>query len=323
MLPDGPPTTEPLAVTTVQPPVADSIHQAFQRAVRQMLIDAKEGEEIAWHARSRLAIHGFGWSELAELPMGLITTRRAMFDDLRRDGHGVAEIRRSRLLSDPRLPGRIVGPICEPAGGIVSFWARDPDDGLPLYLFLNRHWRRIAPLVGLETALAAAAHDRHGLVVVEDPLDALLLRARGMANVAAIAGRGSDLSPRCWARLAALDIARVTLVLSNRPGALVELSEARENHRRVANAPQLFFLLPERLAPWIGPGDLVRERGVPAFRELLDQAWRLAHASADHDDEPEPPVPVVAVVETPVATRRSHGDCPFHFCGETDCFCFD
>jgi hypothetical protein len=306
----------------------DGINDAFLRTARRRLLDAEQGKEIAWHARSRLAAHGFGWDQLADLPLGVITTRRAMFDDLCGAGFSATEIRHSRLLSDPRLPGRIVGPICDATGTIVSFWARESDEGLPRHLFLTRHWRRSAPLVGLETALAAAAQERHGLVVVEDPLDALLLRSAGLTNVAAIAGRGSELSPRCWQRLAQLEVARVTLVLNHEPGALDELSAARANHRRVADAPELFFVHPERLTPFASPGDLVHARGIPAFRTLLEQAWRLAHAAPEVDEEPAPavqaePAAAEAAVETPVVQRRPQGDCPFHFCGETDCFCFD
>jgi hypothetical protein len=310
-------------------PLCDGIREVFLCTARRLLLEAEQDQEIAWHARSRLAAHGFGWSELAELPLGVITTRRRMFEDLRGAGRSAAEIRDSRLLSDPRLPGRIVGPICDPWGTIVSFWAREPDDRSPRHLFLTGQWRRIAPLVGLETALTAAAEDRLGLVVVEDPLDALLLHSHGLMNVAAIAGRGSELSPRCWQRLAALEVSRVTLVLNNEPGALEELSAARENHRQVADAPELFFVLPERLAPWTSPGELVHARDMQAFRALLEQAWRLAHAAPEADEEssplPPPPAPAAcsAVVEAPAGGGPKRGDCPFHFCGETDCFCFD
>jgi hypothetical protein len=358
-VPDCGAVARPEPASAIPPLLSDRIHDVFQRAARRMLVAADDGQEIAWHARSRLAAHGFGWNELAALPLGLITTRRAMFNDLRSVGYGVSEIRHSHLLSDPRLSGRIVGPICDPQGTIISFWAREPDDAPPRHLFLNRHWRRAAPLVGLETALAAATHDRHGLVVVEDPLDALLLRSHGMANVAAIAGRGSELSARCWARLAALDVTRVTLVLTNTALALDELSAARKNHRQVPQAPELFFLLPERLAPWNNPGEFVRSQGIEAFRALLEQAWRLARVGIDHDEPPElPPAPVEPVAEAPVAElptvelpavqlptvelpiaeppavelpvveprvarRPQRGDCELHRCGETDCFCFD
>jgi len=157
------------------------------------------------------------------------------------------------------------------------------------------------------------------------------LRSVGLTNVAAIAGRGSELSPRCWQRLAQLEVARVTLVLNHEPGALDELSAARANHRHVADAPELFFLHPERLAPFANPGELVHARDIHAFRAILEQAWRLAHVTAETEEapasaaQPEPVAPVAAVEppEPPVVRRRASHECPFHFCGETDCFCFD
>jgi len=294
--------------------LSDDIREVFLRTARGLLLDADRAEEIGRHARARLEDRGLAKEDLSRLALGLITTRRAISDELRLAGFPSWEIRRARLLSDPRLLGRIVGPICEPAGPIVSFWAWQPDDLSPRHLFLNRHWRRWAPLVGLETALAAAAGERHGLVVVEEPLDAMLLWARGMPNVAAIAGRGSELSPRCWRRLAALGVRRVTLVLNDDQAARAHLDAARDNHRRVPEAPELFFVLPERLAPWATPGDLVRSWGVESFRAILEHAWGLAEASPDEAEESPPP---------PVAEAVGRGDCELHRCGETDCFCFD
>ena len=205
----------------LEPPAnetADDIREAFLRSARRLLLDAAEAEEIGRHARPTVPARPER-EDLSRLPLGLITTRRAMSDELCTAGLPSWEIRRSHLLSDPRLSGRVVGPICDPSGLIVSFWAWQPDELPPRHLFLNRHWRRWAPLVGLETALTTAAGDPHGLVVVEDPLDAMLLWTRGMDNVAAIAGRGSELSPGCWRRLASLGVGRVTLVLDNDPAA--------------------------------------------------------------------------------------------------------
>ena len=101
-----------------------------------------------------------------------------------------------------------------------------------------------------------------------------------------------------------------------------------------ASPLELFFVLPERLAPWNTPSELVRSQGVEAFVALLDHAWGLACTDGDAAEEPEPPraatvepLPSIEAVEpapSPVPARPSQrGECLFHRCGETDCFCFD
>lgn len=324
----APPIVKMCAGWLAEPPSSPTsdIREVYLQTARALLLAPDLAEEIGRHARARLRERALDKSDLACLPLGLIITRRAMSDTLRAAGFASCEIRQARLLSDPRLPGRVVSPICDADGLIVSFWAWQPDDLAPRYLFLNRHWRRWAPLVGLETALRAAAHARHGLIVVEDPLESLLIRARGMQNVAAIAGRGRELTAWCWRRLAELGVARVTLVLNDYPGAMENLAAARESHRAVPGAPDLFFVLTERLAPWSTPGDLVHDRGIEALRALLDHAWRLTDSDAEPVEEPHEEIaspPPAEVQLAPQPARRARGDCEIHRCGETDCFCFD
>ena len=130
------------------------------------------------------------------------------------EGFSADEIRASNLLADSRLPGRLVGPIRDADGRIVSFWGRLPAQ-LDRTLYLSSDWKEQVGVFGLDAAHRAVAQDRLGLLLVEDLWDAILLQARGYLSVGAIGNSPAEIIPQRWERLDELGIHRVTLVVDS------------------------------------------------------------------------------------------------------------
>ena len=126
------------------------------------------------------------------------------------------EIRTSGLLADPRLPGRLVGPITDQTGRIVSFWAWDPTGQPPRWLYLKQDWKRQVGLYGIDVALPATADGTRNLLVVEEILDALLLHSHGLLQAAAIGGSAREMTSDRWHRLAAMGVRCATLISVDR-----------------------------------------------------------------------------------------------------------
>jgi hypothetical protein len=143
--------------------------------------------------------------------LGLFIERDLVRQGLLGAGFTPEQIDASALADDPRLAGRLVGPIRDRWGRIVSFWARHPEGHPPKFLFKGR-WKEEAGLFGLDVALHPASGGSGDLIVVQRILDAILLQSRGLRRVAAIGGPPSDLDRRRWQRLAALGLRRLLLV---------------------------------------------------------------------------------------------------------------
>lgn len=233
------------------------------------------------HARRAIAVlhaQGFDIQCLGRLPIGLLTSLAPIRHELLRAGFSVSEIRASKLLADCRLPGRLIGPIRDPHGRIVSFWARSVDDSHARDLFLDGQWKTSTAVVGLEIALAANV-DCH-MVLVEDVLDALLLQAAGMGNVAAIGGSAREMTARRWQRLAELGVARVTLALRSSQGRRVALHAALAAAYRAKAAPDVWFLPPDLLGGLGGQQSLAsiaQVKGPAGVASLLQADSRHAY----------------------------------------------
>ncbi len=225
-------------------------------------------------ARSFLADHGFPEERLAELPVGIVLDREAMRASLQESRFTVDEIHEAKLLADVRLSGRLIGPIRDMRGRIVNFWAYDPGGQQPAFLFLQRGWKSVVPAFGLDAALRAVVSGAKEVVLVETLFDALLLRALGMPNVAAIGGTGEELTPRRWRRLAEAGVGRVTLVLNRRDEAMDSVEKAISNAFETS-APRVYYVDPEMLSA-DSPGQLARREGIDALRELIER--RRVHA---------------------------------------------
>jgi hypothetical protein len=271
-------------------------------------------------------------------------------------GYSDQEIDASSLTHDKRLAGRLIGPIRDRFGRILSFWARDPFDRPPKFLFKGP-WREEVPLVGLDTALAPAGTDaRHPdiLLVFERLFDALALHGMGFTQAAAIAGPASDMAPARWERLAALGVRRVILVPDDSQSSRQNAVTAVENAFRADPAPAVWVLPPEAFRPHPTGLAMARARGLCEFQSLLQTRAVNGHhyrALPVENLAPRPSIPRPTVmpfhsqegltrpdvVVSPHVAREITGTllrhrtsrtgvgshCPIHDCDTTVCFCFD
>ena len=300
------------------------LSEAFSQAARRFLLEASGQGGACAAAHRFLKALGFDMERLDRLPAGFCPDCPAMKDSLAQAGFTSDEIDASELAADPRLAERLLGPIRDPEGSIRGFWARHPQGKRPQYLFKGK-WKELVPAVGLEVALPALDNGRLPLILVESPLDALLLQFYGFLHVAAIGGDAGQMTRRRWECLARLGVRRVILVLRTdeigRRGAAAALDSAA----RAKAAPEVSVLTPERLDGLIGPGDFVRARGVPAFRALFEPVVEPPPVASEPPPPPPPPPPAPAPPPAPPVRRRRQksGFCELHQCEETDCFCFD
>ena len=174
---------------------------------------------------------GLSTGETDALPLGLLADCRRMRDTLEAKGFSREETSASQLMADPRLSGRIVGPIRNEHGRIVGFWARQPDSQTPRLLFRGT-WKQAVPVFGLDVALQAGRDVGHPLILVEDLFDVLLLHAKGLLHAGAALGPVAEMTPKRWEQLATLGVRQVILCPSS-PSQAAGLTE-----RALGNAGQ-------------------------------------------------------------------------------------
>lgn len=227
--------------------------------------------KIRQPALKLLSRQGLDDGRLDSLPLGLVGEISAARFELEEVGYSEQEIDASSLADDARLTGRLIGPIRDRFGRILSFWARDPNDRSPKFLFKGT-WKDATPLVGLDTALASCGPDASGLenlIVLERLLDAVALHSLGFRQAAAIAGPASDMTPERWERLGDLGVRRVTLVPDDSESSRNNTRIAVENALGADSAPAVWVLSPEALRPFATGVAFIRARGVAEFRSLV------------------------------------------------------
>ena len=126
-------------------------------------------------------------------------------------------------------------------------------------------------------------------MLVEGFFDLHQLRAREIPNVAALGG--TAVRAQTFERLYRRGIETVTLCLDNDEAGRAATARAVENAACARQSPELYAIDPERLAPAKDPDELVRQRGVAAWRDLLRArtcaiAWRAHELAAISPDSP-------------------------------------
>lgn len=268
-----------------QSPGRPELAEAFLRLCREHLHGAAAGE-AGEAARVFLSRQGIDRSMALRLPVGLLFDCSQMRAALAQQGFTPEEIRASELAADPRLPGRLMGPVRDGNGQLVTFWAWDVQGRRPRLLF-HRAWKHRVPAVGLDVALPAlaglaapvapascgtgASVLESSLVLVEDIFDALLLYGTGFARVAAVAGRFAEMTAARWESLAALGVRSAVLV--GRPGAQIDpvWEEVLDQAYQAAAAPAIAVGVPRRKGPCPTVNAWLRRRGIKALEAAIGQ----------------------------------------------------
>ncbi len=211
--------------------------------------------------------------------LGLYPSPGDVLAALRGRGFDAEEIEASGLVADARWAGRLLIPWRDPRGRVATVAARSLDGAAPKYLYLRGGTK--PPAFGLDGAVRAAQDAREGLVLVEGLLDVVNLHARGMANVAALGGAFSLLTPDRWELLAGLGVKRFVLASDADEAGRTGLSAAIRNARKARNVSEVYVVDPAAYGGEKDPDELVRKRGVDAFREVLEgRRTAVAHEVA-------------------------------------------
>ncbi len=246
------------------------LYEAFLDVCCQFLHDPSSRPGYGEKAWACLAREGLTKELVARTPIGLLGDCASMRARLVERGFSSQEVREAELAADPRLPGRLVGPIRDAQGQIVAFWARDPEDQSPRFLFKG-DWKRTTPAIGLDVALPVVADGSLGLLLVEEIFDALLLQALGFSGVAAIGGPLADLTATRWEAMAAMGIGCVTLAPKGGRSANRMLETALDHAYAARRAPAVLVLPPEAWGEFRSINDLVRRGGLEWLGSALDR----------------------------------------------------
>jgi DNA primase len=226
-------------------------------------------------ARAYLMGRTFREDELEGLPLGFYAGVEAVSAAMRAKGYSEAELAASGIMADGRWAGRLLIPWRDARGRVSTVAARDltgsAGDGAK-YLYLKGGTK--PPAFGLDVVKDSETARRDCVVLVEGLLDVVLLHARGMDNVAALGGSGGLLTADRWTELGRLNARPFVLALdSDEPGREGTL-KALTNLRNVDNVRNVYVLPPDALGTAKDPDELVREKGVKAFHEVIQEKPR-------------------------------------------------
>jgi DNA primase len=249
-------------------------------------------------ARAYLESRGFPEDAIADSGLGVVPGPAKTRSLLERAGYRPKEIAKAGVHADSRWPGRVCGAWRDRDGMVGTLWARSLDDaesGGTRYLYLRGASRTNLPPYGLADLLTRASDERREIVLVEGFLDLHQLRACGIENVAALGG--TSVRPQTFERLHRLGVEDVTLCLDNDDAGRAATARAIENATRARQSPAIHVVDPGQFGHAKDPDELLRQRGVAAWHELLEArtcgiAWRA------HELVPVTP-------ESPVSERRT------------------
>lgn len=256
-----------------------SLLETFLRGTRKLLREGSNRSRARKSARTLLEERGVSLDDLKGLAVGLLIDPQEMAQRLAESGFRPEEIEASKLTADPRLAGRLIGPIHDSRGHILSFWARHPEDRSPRYLYKGR-WQEAAGAFGLDAALPALKHTGGSLLLVGDVLDAVLLVHHGFSAVAAIGGSAGEMTPIRWQRLAEEGVRETTLMLCGDRRSADEILAALEAAFAAPRSPRIYVAISDRLQQTDWVSDWYRAHGPAAFCELMEYRVHAYHYKA-------------------------------------------
>lgn len=264
---------DPSALDRPQPPDRRAELRECFFALAQAELSGDGGAK----ARSYLHRRGFPLEAISESELGLVPPAETTVRTLQDRGYRVKEIEASGIVADNRWPGRLCGAWRDEWGRIGTFWARALDNREPRYLYLRGAGRTHLPPYGLSDVLRLPSRERRELVLVEGLVDVHHLRAKGIANVAAIGS--ARIQPDKLVRLSKHGIETVTLALDNDESGRDALARAIDQTSRSDHAPAIRVIDPAELGDAKDPDEYVRTNGADRLRELVRDAecgvtWR-------------------------------------------------
>jgi hypothetical protein len=239
------------------PPLDATILDALVGYAESRLADAERAPTTprydgpATAAYRHLRERGFTHDEVRELRFGLFTTPQDVHDWLRRMGFSEGAIRESGLVFDadgrPRhdWTGNVVVPIVDRGRStkgsetidLFVFDPANPGDAC----FLRGPAATDVAAYGLhEAAFGCAVGER--LVLVENVVDAMYLRRRGLPNVAATGCPPARFTPQRWRNLVREGVTSVTLAFERDAGRASRIHDVLAHALTARVAPEVFVV---------------------------------------------------------------------------------
>lgn len=210
--------------------------------------------------------YGIDAQRADHLPLGVYPSAAAVHEHLLACGFSQQEINTAALVSDTRLPGRVIVPWRDALGRIATIIAEDlaADDHTPARRLYIKGGQRPA-LFGLDVALRPASGGIDELILVDSPLDVIFFQQHGIPNAAMLAGSSKAPTQQDWEVLADLGVQNVTLALSDDSKGSARTCKSLLDACQSDSAPRVFAVPFGALETCHGAGDFARSQGVARF----------------------------------------------------------
>lgn len=222
-------------------------------------------------SRRLLTSKGISDQTAREMLIGYSKNAAALCSHLRTAGYTQADIDILQFTRDDIWTNRIIYPLFDIQGRIVSFYGRAVGKAASKYIGLSRTYKDkahpvidIAVPYGLHVARRHVSSDLGRLIMVEGHNDVLGLHSNGIKNVAAM--MTSAPNEKQYTLLRDIQIKNVIICPdSDEAGfrTIASINENRSVHQQVK-----IMTIPDGS----DPDEFVRDQGPTAFRKLLDSA---------------------------------------------------
>lgn len=216
--------------------------------------------------------HGIDVTRTDHLPLGVFPSPVAVHEHLLRCGFTEDEIKTAAVVSDTRLPGRVIIPWRDSLGRIATIIAEDVhcEDATNCRRLYIKGTGRPA-VFGLDVAFRPAAGGVDELILVDNPLDVVFFQQNGLPNVAMMSSATKAPTKQDWEVLGDLGVQNVTLALSDDTSGAARTCKSLLDASHPRRVPHAFALPFGALETCHGAGDYARTHGVARLMQLLGQ----------------------------------------------------
>ena len=254
--------------------------RAQRRERRQELLEAfigychvsYQGGGGAGYRQSLQETYGIDKGQVAALPVGVCPPVDEVAKYLHDMGFSRDEILASCVASDVRIAGRLVVAWRDRWGRIKTIVARalhEKHESRAPYLYLKGGTK--SETFGLNGALRSGSGGEGHLILVDRILDAIVLQALGMTNVAALGVGSPGISRHVWESLHRHQVKTVTLMLDDNDAGWSRVEAAIREANRAECSPSVFTLAPGDFGGAQTVCDFLRTRGLAALEHILSQ----------------------------------------------------